>query len=109
MWGGCIGFLSGFLRSQSLVRGLHLNAMDMATASSAQGDDKFAAPIGSQKRVKIGVGHLIRLASRGLQDLPNNSPIELSWAWQPMNVPTMKIFLQAKRPILVSLACQLGF
>ncbi|CAL8162167.1 unnamed protein product [Prunus armeniaca] len=59
MWGGCIGFLSGFPRSQSLVRGLHLNAMDMATASSAQGDDKFAAPIGSQKRVKIGVGHLI--------------------------------------------------
>ncbi|PQP99449.1 hypothetical protein Pyn_13830 [Prunus yedoensis var. nudiflora] len=39
--------------------------------------------------------------------------MERSWAWQPMNVPTMKIFLrnflQAKRPILVSLACQLGF
>ncbi|CAL2265208.1 unnamed protein product [Prunus armeniaca] len=45
--------------------------------------------------------------------LPDNSPIERSWTWQPMNVPTMKIFLgkflQAKRPILVSLTCQMGF
>ncbi|CAL9031562.1 unnamed protein product [Prunus brigantina] len=33
--------------------------MEMATASSAQGDDKYVAPSGNQKRAKIGVGHLI--------------------------------------------------
>ncbi|CAL8157384.1 unnamed protein product [Prunus armeniaca] len=33
--------------------------MEMATASSAQGDDKYAAPSRNQKRAKIGVGHLI--------------------------------------------------
>ncbi|PQM42926.1 hypothetical protein Pyn_17810 [Prunus yedoensis var. nudiflora] len=120
--------------SQSLVMGLHLNVMEVATASSTQGGDKNVAPSGNLKRAKTGVGHLIvgmafsgkgsfvsrilltrwmRLASRDLQGLPNNSPMELSWAWQPMNVPTMKIFLRkfihAKMPILVSLACQLGF
>ncbi|CAL2248813.1 unnamed protein product [Prunus armeniaca] len=89
--------------------------MKIATASSAQGDDKYAAPNENQKHAKTGVGHLIvngmnfsskhsfciedfvdkarRPASRGLQDLPNNSPMERSWAWQLMNVPTMKIFL----------------
>ncbi|PQM40335.1 hypothetical protein Pyn_22935 [Prunus yedoensis var. nudiflora] len=45
--------------SQSLVKGLHLNAIEMATASFAQGDDKYAAPSGNQKRAKTGVGHLI--------------------------------------------------
>ncbi|KAI5329034.1 hypothetical protein L3X38_028431 [Prunus dulcis] len=58
-WGGCVVFLFGFLRSQSLVRGLRLNAVETTTTSSAQGNDKYAAPSGNQKRVKIGVGHLI--------------------------------------------------
>ncbi|CAL9000475.1 unnamed protein product, partial [Prunus brigantina] len=58
-WGGCVSFLSGFPRSQSQVRGLHLNAMEMATAFFAQGDDKYAAPSGNQKRAKTSVGHLI--------------------------------------------------
>ncbi|CAL2253013.1 unnamed protein product [Prunus armeniaca] len=75
--------------------------MEVTTTSSTQGDDKYAAP------------KWRRLASRGLQGFPNNSPMERSWAWQPMNVPTMKIFLwkflQAKRLILVFVACQLGF
>ncbi|CAL8130990.1 unnamed protein product [Prunus armeniaca] len=31
----------------------------MVTASSAQGDDKYATPSRNQKRVKTGVGHLI--------------------------------------------------
>ncbi|PQQ19275.1 hypothetical protein Pyn_21732 [Prunus yedoensis var. nudiflora] len=31
----------------------------MATASSAQRDDKYAAPSGNQKHAKTGVGHLI--------------------------------------------------
>ncbi|CAL2228138.1 unnamed protein product [Prunus armeniaca] len=35
-----------------------------------------------------------RPASRGLQDLPNNSHMERSWAWQSMSVPTLQIFLQ---------------
>ncbi|CAL2259406.1 unnamed protein product [Prunus armeniaca] len=68
--------------SQSRVRGLHLNAIEVATASSAQGNDKILL---TRRR---------RPASRGLQDLPNNYPMERSWAWQPMNVPTMKIFLR---------------
>ncbi|KAI5342205.1 hypothetical protein L3X38_010080 [Prunus dulcis] len=46
-------------RSQSLVRGLHLNAIEVATASSAQGGDKYAAPSGNQKCAKTSVGHLI--------------------------------------------------
>ncbi|CAL9012930.1 unnamed protein product [Prunus brigantina] len=58
-WGGCVGFLFGFLRSQSLVTGLHLNAMEMTTASSAQRDDKYVVPSGNQMHAKIGVGHLI--------------------------------------------------
>ncbi|VVA35058.1 Hypothetical predicted protein [Prunus dulcis] len=33
--------------------------MEVATTSSAQGDDKYAPPSGNQKRTKIGVGHLI--------------------------------------------------
>ncbi|KAI5324825.1 hypothetical protein L3X38_033898 [Prunus dulcis] len=39
--GSCVGFLSGFPRRQLLVRGLHLNTMEVITASSAQGDDNF--------------------------------------------------------------------
>ncbi|KAI5323375.1 hypothetical protein L3X38_032447 [Prunus dulcis] len=57
--GGCVDFLSGFPRSQLLVRGLHLNVIEMAIASSAQGDDKYVAPSGNQKNAKTGVGHLI--------------------------------------------------
>ncbi|PQQ05194.1 hypothetical protein Pyn_23894 [Prunus yedoensis var. nudiflora] len=79
--------------------------MEMVTTSSAQGDDKFAAPSRNQKHAKTGVGHLIRRpTSKGLQDLPNNSPMERSWAWQlmnfPTNVPTMKIFLNLGHPCL---------
>ncbi|PQQ03653.1 uncharacterized protein Pyn_25837 [Prunus yedoensis var. nudiflora] len=128
---GCVGFLFGFPRILSLVRSLHLNAMEIATASFAEGDDKYAAPSGNQKRAKTGVGHLIvsgldffgkhsfyiedfvdKAEETNLESSPR-SPMERSWAWQPMDVPTMKIFLwnflQAKRLILVSLACQLGF
>ncbi|KAI5314474.1 hypothetical protein L3X38_043650 [Prunus dulcis] len=109
--------------------------MKVTTISSAQGDDKYAAPSRNQKPVETGVRHLIvsdmsflvsvvfvsrilltrrrRPALRGLPGLHNHSLMEHSWAEQLMNVPTMKIFLrkflQAKRPILVSLACQLGF
>ncbi|PQP95625.1 hypothetical protein Pyn_12764 [Prunus yedoensis var. nudiflora] len=57
--GGCVGFLSGFPKSQSLVRGLHLNVMEVATASSAQGGDKYTALSGNHKHAKTGVGHLI--------------------------------------------------
>ncbi|KAI5338096.1 hypothetical protein L3X38_017367 [Prunus dulcis] len=57
-WGGCVGFLSRFPRSQSLVMGLHLNVMEIAIASSAQGDDKYAAPSGNQKCAKTGVWYL---------------------------------------------------
>ncbi|PQQ19954.1 hypothetical protein Pyn_05553 [Prunus yedoensis var. nudiflora] len=45
--------------SQSLVMGLHLNVMEVATASSTQGGDKNVAPSGNLKRAKTGVGHLI--------------------------------------------------
>ncbi|KAI5322411.1 hypothetical protein L3X38_031483 [Prunus dulcis] len=44
---------------RSLVMGLHLNAMQVTTASFAQGDDKYAAPSGNQKCVKTGVRHLM--------------------------------------------------
>ncbi|PQM38489.1 hypothetical protein Pyn_37644 [Prunus yedoensis var. nudiflora] len=83
---------------QSLVRGFHLNAMEVTTASSAQGDDKYAAPSGNQKCAETSVRHLI---------------VSGIWLFLLMNIPTMKIFLQkflqAKRPILVFLTCQLGF
>ncbi|CAL8138273.1 unnamed protein product [Prunus armeniaca] len=58
-WGGCVNFLSGFPRSQSLVKGLHLNVIEVATAFSAQRDDKYAAPNGNQKLAETGVRHLI--------------------------------------------------
>lgn len=41
------------------MRGLHLNAMVVTTASSAQEDDKYVAPSGNQKREETGVRHLI--------------------------------------------------
>ncbi|CAL8149685.1 unnamed protein product [Prunus armeniaca] len=75
--------------------------MEVDIASSAQRGDKYAAPSGNQKHAKIGVRHLIvngmafsskcsfciedfvdkaeRIpASRGLQGLLNNSPMERS-------------------------------
>ncbi|PQQ07865.1 hypothetical protein Pyn_21626 [Prunus yedoensis var. nudiflora] len=48
-----------FLRRQSLVRDLHLNAMEVVTVSSAQRGDKHAASSRNQKRVEIGVGGVI--------------------------------------------------
>ncbi|CAL2239260.1 unnamed protein product [Prunus armeniaca] len=75
--------------------------MEMTTTSSAQGDEKYVAPSGNQKRAKTGVGHLI---VRGM-DFSGGGD-------QPRGVSKISLIIllwNAKRPILVSLASQLGF
>ncbi|PQP97101.1 hypothetical protein Pyn_26773 [Prunus yedoensis var. nudiflora] len=72
----------------------------MVTASSAQGDDKYVAPSWNQKHAEIGVGHLI------VSDVDfSGLAIDERSYYEDLSSE----FLQAKRSILVSLPCQLGF
>ncbi|PQQ20199.1 hypothetical protein Pyn_32473 [Prunus yedoensis var. nudiflora] len=77
--------------------------MEVATASSAQGGDKYAALSGNHKHAKTGVGHLIvsGMAFSGKRSFCIKDFVDKAKETRGVS--------KAKRPILISLACQLGF